>query len=119
MAVHDGDTCTLHVDLGFNTWHEGPFRLVRCNAREIAELGGVEAKDNLSKLIYEQDLPVTLRSIKPNTPIQPDKYGERYLAEIILPDGRNLTDWLIAQQWAAAWNGRGTKPLPPWPRTVG
>jgi hypothetical protein len=55
---------------------------------------------------------VTLTSVKP------DKYGDRMLATIILPDGSDLVTSLIAEEWAAPWSGRGVKPLPPWPRTV-
>lgn len=111
VSVHDGDTTTLHVDLGFNTWHEGPFRLARCNARELSEPGGPEAKDNLASILLARQY-VLIRSVKP------DKYGERYLCEIWLPDGTNLNEYLIQEQWAAQWDGRGTKVIPPWPRTV-
>lgn len=111
VNVHDGDTLTLHVDMGFTTWHHGSFRLNRCNARELNEPGGIEARDNLIELLLTPGMTILIRSYKM------DKYG-RYLAEIVMPDGTNLVDFLIEQQWAAPWDGTGTKPLPPWPRNI-
>lgn len=111
--VHDGDTLTINVDLGFNTWHLSPFRLLGCNARELKEPGGPEAKANLESLVLGKT--VTIKSVKP------DKYGERYLAKVWLHEGilaTNLVDELIEDGWAAEWNGLGIKPIPPWPRVV-
>jgi endonuclease YncB( thermonuclease family) len=110
IAVHDGDTFTLNVDLGFNVWHISPFRLRGCNARELAQPGGIEARDYLTGLLLGQAL--VIRSVKP------DKYGERWDALVELPDGRDLTTFLVAQQWVAPWNGAGAQPLPPWPHTT-
>lgn len=110
VAVHDGDTFTLNVDLGFDTWHIGAFRLLGCNARELAMPGGQEARLNLSSLLLNKD--VVVRSAKP------DKFGERYDALVTLSDGRDLTDWLVSQQWAMPWSGLGVKPVPPWPRSI-
>jgi hypothetical protein len=52
------------------------------------------------------------------TSVGPYKFGDEWMAEVILPNGRNVTDVLIAEQWMAPWNGRGLQPLPIWPRTV-
>lgn len=113
VRVIDGDTVVLDVDLGFDVWQRSQsFRLLGCNAREHDAPGGQEAVANLVELL-PAGTEVTLTSIKP------DKYGGRYDALIILPDGRDLTQLLIRAQWAAGWNGAGTKPVPPWPRTPG
>lgn len=110
LSVHDGDSVVADVDLGFGMWmHKGHFRLLGLNARELDEPGGPEACDNLAALLPSM-AAVTLTSVKP------DKYGERWLAVLTLADGAVLNDRLIAEGWAAAWNGRGVKPLPPWPR---
>ena len=110
--VRDGDTLTINVDLGFNTWHLSPFRLFGCNARELEDPGGQEAQHNLELLLLNKE--VTLKSIKP------DKYGERYLAKVWLPEIGGFTtdvvEKLIIERWAAEWNGTGVKPVPPWPR---
>lgn len=111
--VVDGDTVVLDVDLGFGVWKLAEaFRLLGCNAREHDAPGGQEAIANLRALLPVGAL-VTLTSVKP------DKFGGRYDAKIQLPDGRDLTQLLVGTQWAAAWDGQGTKPVPPWPRTLG
>jgi micrococcal nuclease len=112
VRVIDGDTVVLDVDLGFGVWLHGQnFRLLGCNAREKADAGGSQARMNLMTLL-PVDTPVLITSVKP------DKYGGRYDAQITLPDGADLSTQLISTGWAAAWNGTGTKPVPPWPRTA-
>lgn len=113
-AVHDGDTITVSVDLG---WHVILFgqdiRLLGCNARELAQPGGPEAGAHLAALLAQvapAPTRVTIHTVKP------DKYGGRYDAAVTLPDGTDLVTQLIADGWAAAWDGKGTKPVPPWPR---
>lgn len=113
LKVHDGDTLDLNVDLGFNTWHISPFRLLGCNARELDMEGGPEAKANLESLLLGQR--VLIHSAKLGKSIKPDKYGERYLASIQLIE-TDVVEMLIHENWLAAWNGKGEKPLPPWPR---
>lgn len=109
LACHDGDTCRADVDLGYGIWlRNQPYRLAGINARELAMPGGPEARDNLAAIL-RPGTAVTLTSVKP------DKYA-RYDAIILLGDGTDLNRWLVEQQWAAAWNGRGEAPLPPWPR---
>jgi micrococcal nuclease len=113
-AVHDGDTITADVDLGFGVWLRGQaFRLRGLNARELAEPGGIEARDNLAGLLLPPASPgVTLTSVKP------DKYGGRYDAWVTLPNGDDLATVLISVGWAAAWDGKGVKPVPAWPRVL-
>jgi endonuclease YncB( thermonuclease family) len=113
VRVIDGDTVVLDVDLGYNTWRrEESYRLAGCNARERTMPGGPEARAHLASLLAP-GVQVSLTSVKP------DKFGGRYDAYITLPGGQDLTQLLIAQQWAAAWDGKGAKPVPPWPRTLG
>lgn len=107
VSVHDGDTVTLNVDLGFDTWHIGSFRLLGCNARELAEPGGVEARVNLDTMLMGLDLTVDT--------VKSDKFGPRYDAYLYL-GGVSVVDTLIATGWAITWNGKGVKPVPPWPR---
>lgn len=106
---HDGDTFRASVDLGFGVAvANAPFRLAGLNARELSMPGGPEARDNLAAILRPGSA-VTLTSVKT------DKYA-RYDAVILLGDGTNLNEWLIANDWAAAWNGKGVSPVPPWPR---
>jgi endonuclease YncB( thermonuclease family) len=112
IRVIDGDTIVADVDLGFNMWvREQSFRLVGLNAREHTQPGGREAAAHLSEILLVSTL-VRLTSVKP------DKFGGRYDAVITLPDGSDLATVLITTGWAAAWDGSGTKPLPPWPREI-
>jgi endonuclease YncB( thermonuclease family) len=101
-------------------WLRGQaFRLLGCNARELAEPGGVEARDHLAGLVLDVGVPVGLgRRGVVLTSVKRDKYGGRYDAAVTLPDGSDLVAGLIAGQWAAPWDGRGPRPVPPWPRTV-
>lgn len=105
-AVHDGDTLRAVCDLGFRATLTVDVRLDGCNARELGTPGGVEAGDHLAALCLGQ--PVTLTSLGL------DKYG-RCLGRITLADGRDVTTAMIADGYAAAWNGRGAKVVPPWP----
>lgn len=109
VAIHDGDSITADIDLGFDVHTIQHLRLLGCNARELAQPGGKEALANLAAILSGKT--VTVRSVKP------DKYA-RYDAAITLPDGTDLVSLLIADQWAAPWTGQGPKPVPPWPRTV-
>lgn len=111
--VIDGDTVELNVDLGFGVWlREQTFRLAGCNARELDEAGGRDAQAYLG-LLLRPGTRALLHSIKI------DKWGGRYDALIQLPGIGDLTDYLIVKGWAARWDGRGTKPVPPWPRPTG
>ena len=115
IDVHDGDTIDLLADQGFNEWHWGPFRLAGCNARELKDPGGPEARDNLANILPANAV-VYIRSMKPNRPIEPDKYAPRWDARVFLPDGTDLVAMLITQNWLAPWDGTGSAPKPPWPR---
>jgi endonuclease YncB( thermonuclease family) len=114
----DGDTfrAELHrtVDIGFHVEMSAvlrqKFRLNRCNTAPTNTPSGKGAAARSEELLVSGVLTITS--------VGPYKFGDEWMAEVILPDGRNLTDVLIAEQWAAPWNGRGTAPLPPWPRSV-
>jgi endonuclease YncB( thermonuclease family) len=110
--VIDGDTVVLAVDLGFGVWLRAQsFRLLGINAREKAEAGGAEARAHL-QAVLPIGMVLLINSVKP------DKFGGRFDAHVILPNGTVLSQFLIQTGWAAAWSGAGTKPLPPWPRTA-
>jgi endonuclease YncB( thermonuclease family) len=126
LAVHDGDTLRVDLDLGIGTRHRDvdlgfdvhitahrlrlreDVRLLGCNARELAMPGGPEARDHLAALLPVGTW-VTVETFKP------DKFGGRYLAKITLADGRDATTVMCADGYAVIWNGQGAKPTPPWP----
>ena len=106
--IVDGDTVGLSVDLGFGISYRGSFRLLGCNAIELSQPGGKEARDNLTQLL-PPGTAVTLHSVKD------DKDGGRFLAQIYR-SGADIPTILINTGWAAAWDGIGKAPTPTWPR---
>lgn len=110
LPGHDGDNVRADVDLGCDAWLMGvSVRLAGGNARELADPGGPEAVANM-RAAAPPGARVLLRSLKD------DKYGGRLNGRIVMPDGADLTDRLVAGGWMAPWDGRGPKPVPPWPR---
>lgn len=123
--IIDGDTFTAHVgrnlDFGFHVqttmWSVQRFRLNRCGAAPIVTPSGQGAADALSRLLHDSLDPTAVRGFT-LTSVGPYKYGDEWMAEVVLDTGINVSDAMIAQQWAAPWLGAGKQPLPPWPRTV-
>jgi endonuclease YncB( thermonuclease family) len=111
--VHDGDTFTdMQVDLGFDAWMHRDVRLVGMNARELDGPGGAEARQHLLGILWPKGgtgpVEVGLISVKY------DKFGNRSIGDVIV-NGESLSTLMIRDGYAAAWNGRGDKPVPPWP----
>jgi micrococcal nuclease len=71
--IYDGDTVTLDIDLGFNTWLKNQnIRLSGINAPEIRgeeRENGLASRDALRRLVLGKK--IILESIKDST----DKYG--------------------------------------------
>jgi len=108
LTVHDGDTFTADVDLGFQVHVVTSIRLLGCNAIELARPGGKESRDNLAGLLLGKS--IYLRTVKV------DKFGGRYDAQVTLPGDIDLVTHLILEGWAARYDGRGPKLVVPWPR---
>lgn len=109
VSVHDGDTATLDCDLGFYVTVRMSCRLSGINARELSSPGGPEARDHLAALI-PPGTPVTVASVAV------DKFGGRFDG-IITIDGAqgSVNDRMVADGYAAIWDGRGKRATPPWP----
>lgn len=113
----DGDTFVAQVsrslDFGFHILIPPvavqKFRLNRCNAAPNTTPSGQGAAARLAELLAAR--PFDLTSVGPY------KFGDEWMAEVMLADGRNVSDVMIAEQWAAPWTGQGPAPLPLWPRT--
>jgi len=105
VSVYDGDTMTLDVDLGFYVRVRMACRLLGINAPELRDEGGRVARDTL-RALCPVGVGVTVKSVKP------DKYGGRFDGTVTLPDGRDVSQLLIAARVAAPWDGNGPKPLP-------
>ncbi len=111
LSVHDGDGAILLVRVATDPhrlWAEVDGRLTGYNARELEEPGGFEAYEYLGQLLPRgTEVTVTLHG--------PDKYGGRTLISVQLADGRDVATEMITSGYAARWNGKGPKPVPPWP----
>lgn len=105
VGGHDGDTMMLDVDLGFYVRVRMACRLLGINAPELGTPGGLIARDTL-RAMCPVGIGVTVKSVKP------DKYGGRFDGLVALPDGRDVSQLLIAAHVAAPWDGKGPRPLP-------
>jgi micrococcal nuclease len=116
LAIHDGDTCHLDIDLGqginlvdrdfgFHFYvqnkrlhlHED-FRFYGINAPELNTQAGKDALAFLQTLMQIG----TALTAKINKGRQQEKYG-RWLATLILPDGTNINDRMVATGHAVAY----------------
>jgi endonuclease YncB( thermonuclease family) len=125
VNIHDGDTIDVDlvvdrtgkvkgdIDLGFGLHrtprgHELPrqsVRLAGCNAPELSTDAGKAALAFLETVLSVGD-EVTVLSTGW------DKYAPRIDGQVTLPDGRDLTEVMIAAGQAAPWDGEGAKPVP-------
>lgn len=114
----DGDTLIVDVALGFWLTIRLSCRLlartatgwIGMNARELNAPGGQEAAAYVAGLA-----PAGAALLV--TSIQADKFAGRFDGLITLPDGRDLGQTVISAGFAVAWDGRGPRPVPPWPIT--
>jgi len=94
LKVTDGDTLRMDVDIGFGMWRRNePYRLLRINAPEMKFKAGKAARDFLIALLAEVGMDATIRTEKS------DVYG-RFLAEVELSDGTNLSDYMVEHKQA-------------------
>jgi endonuclease YncB( thermonuclease family) len=116
LSVHDGDTCKLNIDLGqginlvdrdfgFHFYVESKrlhlhetFRFFGINAPELATQAG---KDALAYLLTLMPVGTALRAKINKSPSQ-EKYG-RWLATLMLSDGRNVNELMISSGHAVAY----------------
>lgn len=102
--VVDGDTIDLNLDLGFGIYKEDRFRLFGIDTPELHSKVAAErdraqaAKNRVQSLVSGQPLVVQ------TTKDKQDKYG-RYLAQVILPDGRSVSSILIAEGLGVIYDG--------------
>lgn len=113
VQVHDGDTFTADIDMGFDLTRRTKLRLNGCNAIELRNPGGFESQQNLAAILQVgPTFWYTIRTFKPY------KYGDEWMADVVLAGGSTLVQELIAHGWLAPWNGLGTPPTPTWPRVT-
>ncbi len=106
VRVIDGDSLValVHRDLGFNgtasfTQH---LRLNRINTPPIRTTDGALARSALKDMVLTS--PMLIETVGAY------KYGDEWMAEITLPDGRNVSDALVTDGHAVYWDGKGSRP---------
>jgi endonuclease YncB( thermonuclease family) len=110
--VIDGDTvdATVVRDIGFEGKVSFPvrLRLNRINAEPLKTAKGKLARARVLALTAGVRLQVvTSKGYKYGAP--EGKAGE-WMAEVVLPDGNNVSDVLVAERLATHWNGQGPRP---------
>lgn len=111
--ILDGDTVEAdlvnpHVGFGVSATFPVRLRLNRINAQSTSTPNGKRAKARVLELTAGARLHiVTGKGYKYGAP--EGKAGE-WMAEVQLPDGRNLSDLLVAERLATYWNGQGPRP---------
>ena len=108
MRVIDGDSFVgrLTRDIGFHGWtvFDIKLRLNRVNARPIKTVEGQSAQKFFSSLVNPGIALVHIDTVKPY------KYGDEWMAEVTLSDGRNVSDEMVKNQMAVYWDGTGPRP---------
>jgi micrococcal nuclease len=107
VRIVDGDTVLLDLDLGFYMVARMSCRLAGLNSIELNQPGGSAAKSYLASL-----LPVGSELIVNS--VKPDKYAGRFDA-YLTRGGTDINARMIADGYAAKWDGHGPRPVPPWP----
>lgn len=104
VDVHDGDTLSLDIDLGFGMFVVGKSlsgqsllscRLFGINAPELSTPAGLQARDFLRTLAT----PGTIVSVVSHGW---DKYGGRFDGEVQLSDGTLLSEIMVSSGHAVA-----------------
>lgn len=95
-AVHDGDTCTVDIDLGFAIWMKNQkLRLYGINAPEMTGIqkeDGIKSRNYISSMILGKEIIIETQKDKT------EKYG-RWLATIWI-NGENLNKKLVLEGYA-------------------
>lgn len=109
VAVHDGDTVKVDVDLGFDAHYVTWIRLLGINAPELATDAGKVSRDALVGLL-PVGTKVLVLSTKSAHAVMADKYGGRWDGELVLADARSVSAWMVDGGFAVPWDGKGPKP---------
>lgn len=106
--IIDGDSliARLTKDIGFHGWvsFEQRLRLNRINALPAKTVSGIEATQFLNELIKPNISLVYMETIGPY------KYRDEWMVEIVVGDGRNVSDAMVNAKMAVYWDGTGPRP---------
>jgi endonuclease YncB( thermonuclease family) len=121
--VVDGDTIdailAITHDIGFGSssthQHHVRLRLNRVNAPKLANgYLGERGRAARGFVIAHTVDPVHVVTIGPYKFGGPKDYTGEWMAEVLLPDGRNLSDLMVENGHAVYWNGQGPRPNDLW-----
>jgi micrococcal nuclease len=111
VRVIDGDTFVADVDLGFYVRVRMSCRLVGLNTPDHGEPGREEARQVLAELLGRGTVSVES--------VAHDKFAGRFDAVVVVePVGGKVVvvnAELLRLGVAVPWDGRGKRPLVPWP----
>lgn len=96
IKIHDGDTITVLIDMGFRMSVELPLRLNRINAPELSTPEGVIARDYLISVLPSDIVIQTYKD--PH-----EKYG-RWLSEIWVGI-KSINDLMVSSGHAVSYFG--------------
>jgi len=109
--IIDGDSfvAMLTRDVGFHGTlkFEVRLRLNRVNTPPLKTPEGKSAAAFFEALVRASDAaspPLLIETVKPY------KYGDEWMAEVTLPDGRNVSDLMVSAGGAVYWDGTGPRP---------
>jgi len=109
LKAVDGDTVDVDIDLGFNVWlHNERVRIMGIDtpesrtSNEVEKLFGKAAKDRLKELLHEGAVLITTE--EKNGEDMRGKFG-RILGDFKIPDGRKVTEVMIAEGHCVAYFG--------------
>lgn len=97
LKVVDGDTLDVDLDLGMRIHFHVRLRVAHIDTPETSTPEGKQVRDYVRELLPVGTV-VTVSTEKP------DKYG-RALADVLLPDGRELAHLLVNQGMAKPYEG--------------
>lgn len=92
LAVHDGDTFTVRVDLGFRAGLDLELRIADVDAPELRHPGGREARAYLAALTAGALVTVTTHKTRAGADV---RSFVRYVADVTLADGLDVADALV------------------------
>jgi endonuclease YncB( thermonuclease family) len=111
--IVDGDSFAARVtrDLGFHgtATFEQKLRLNRINAQPAKTALGQQATQRFGELVG-MTLPGIVSPPLLIETVKAYKYGDEWMAEVTLADGRNVSDVLVAEGLAVFWDGTGPRP---------
>jgi endonuclease YncB( thermonuclease family) len=113
FKVEDGDTVYVWCDQGFDNWRMTKVRIRGIAARELSMPGGKEARDFLVSILPPRSLPTEATCVV--YAYKWDKYAPRVDGDILLFNGRMISELMIESGYAASWDGKGPQPTPEWP----